>query len=282
MNIRRVIVCGAGTMGSGIAQVAAQHGQETFLYDLSPEALEKAKAQVYGSWDGLVKKQRLSAEAAAAAQSRLHFTSDPAYTQPDLVIEAIVERTDAKVGLFKTLGASASAETIFASNTSSLSIDAIQDALPFPERVIGVHFFNPAPLMKLVEIVAGSKTDPSIAPVLDELLKTWGKVPVHCKDSPGFIVNRVARPYYLEALQMAEEGGIDFETIDRLTEASGFKMGPFRLMDLIGNDINLAVSQSLYDACGHPLRFKPSPIQQAAVSRGDLGRKTGKGYYTYS
>jgi 3-hydroxybutyryl-CoA dehydrogenase len=290
MNIHQIIVCGAGTMGSGIAQVAAQNGQKTFLYDLSPEALQKAKDLIYASWESLVGKQRMSPEAMAAARANLHFTGDPACTSADLVIEAIVEKTEAKISLFKTLAASAHDETIFASNTSSLSIDTIQQALPFGERVTGLHFFNPAPLMRLVEIVAGKQTDPRIGAILDTLLRNWGKVPVHCKDSPGFIVNRVARPYYLEALQLAEEGameggpggGPDFATIDRIAEASGFRMGPFRLMDLIGNDINLAVSKSLYEACDHPPRFKPSPIQEAAVARGELGRKTGKGYYTYS
>jgi 3-hydroxybutyryl-CoA dehydrogenase len=135
--------------------------------------------------------------------------------------------------------------------------------------------------MKLVEIVEGKQTDPRLAPILDRLLRRWGKVPVHCKDSPGFIVNRVARPYYLEALRLMEEGGMDFETVDRIAEASGFRMGPFRLMDLIGNDINLAVSRSLYEACDKPLRFKPSPIQEAIVAKGEFGRKTGKGYYAY-
>jgi 3-hydroxybutyryl-CoA dehydrogenase len=282
MSIHQIIVCGAGTMGSGIAQVAAQNGETTFLYDLSPQALEKAREQICGSWKSLVDKRRMSSEAMEQALANLHFTSDPACANADLVIEAIVEKTEAKIDLFKTLAASGTGETIFASNTSSLSINTIQQALPFGERVIGLHFFNPAPLMKLVEIVTGRLTSPHLAPILDALLRNWGKVPVHCKDSPGFIVNRVARPYYLEALQLAEEGGMNFETIDRIAEASGFRMGPFRLMDLIGNDINLTVSRSLYDACDRPLRFKPSAIQEAIVAKGELGRKTGKGYYTYS
>lgn len=282
MSIQQVIVCGAGTMGSGIAQVAAQNGAATFLFDLSPQALEKAREQIHASWKSLVDKQRMSPQEMERARTNLHFTGDPAGVKADLVIEAIVEKPEAKIALFKTLAAAGAGNTIFASNTSSLSIDAIQQALPFGERVIGLHFFNPAPLMKLVEIVTGAQTDPRLPPLLDKLLRSWGKVPVHCKDAPGFIVNRVARPYYLEALQLAGEGGTDMETIDRIAEASGFRMGPFRLMDLIGNDINLAVSRSLYDACGHPLRFKPSPIQEAIVAKGELGRKTGKGYYTYS
>jgi len=282
MNIHQVIICGAGTMGSGIAQVAAQNGQETVLYDLAPSALEKAKIAIYASWKTMVEKQRLTATQADEACKNLRFTSTVSGLRADLVIEAIVEKLEAKINLFQSLASCGHNETIFASNTSSLSIHAIQQALPFPERVAGLHFFNPAPLMKLVEIVQGPHTNPGVLAALDVLLRKWGKVPVHCKDAPGFLVNRVARPYYLEALHLVEAGLGDFASIDRIAEATGFRMGPFRLMDLIGNDINLAVSISLYEACGKPPRFKPSPIQEATVTKGDLGRKTGKGYYTYS
>ncbi|TDW99991.1 3-hydroxyacyl-CoA dehydrogenase NAD-binding domain-containing protein [Dinghuibacter silviterrae] len=279
MSPLSIIVCGAGTMGSGIAAVAARFGHETFLFDLEPAALSKAAQGIKASWQGLVDKGKMSAEEKAAAEKRLHLCSEVPAAGADLVIEAIVERLDAKIQLFQSLRASK--DTIFASNTSSLSINSLQDALPEPGRVAGLHFFNPAPVMKLVEVVAGSKTDPAVVETLERLVRSWDKVPVVCKDAPGFIVNRVARPYYLEALRLAEAGVGDFATIDRLLESTGFKMGPFRLMDLIGNDINLAVTRSLYTALQHAPRFTPSPLQEALVSRGDLGRKTGQGYYAY-
>lgn len=279
MSIQQIIVCGAGTMGSGIAQVCAQAGHETFLFDQSSEALRAAEARMHTVWRGLVDKGRMSDADFAAAVGRLHVLADPSSVRADLVIEAIVEKLDAKIELFKAF---ALPEAIFASNTSSLSINAIQEALPYPERVAGMHFFNPAPLMKLVEIVRGAKTAAPVTATLEALVRSWGKVPVHCADAPGFIVNRVARPYYLEALHMVNTGAAGFEDIDRLTEATGFRMGPFRLMDLIGNDINLAVSRSLYEAFPQALRFKPSPIQEEMVARGELGRKSGKGYYSYT
>lgn len=282
MHIQEIIVCGAGTMGSGIAQVAARYGHQTYLYDKAPEAVRAAQHRITESWKGMVEKQKMSPEAFAEASRCLHFIDNTPPVAADLIIEAIVERLDAKIDLLRSLSGNCHTETILASNTSSLSIATLQDALPNPERVAGMHFFNPAPVMKLVEIVSGPKTGPEVAHTLERLALGWGKVPVLCRDAPGFIVNRVARPYYLEALRLVEEGAGDFSTIDRIAEASGFKMGPFRLMDLIGNDINLEVSRSLYEAYDHAPRFRPSPIQEAAVANGDLGRKTGKGYYTYS
>ena len=264
MAIHTIIVCGAGTMGSGIAQLAARYGHTTYLYDLDAAALARAKTAVAKRLD-------------EAAMSRLSFTDKAPEEKADLVIEAIVERLDAKIALLKTL---AQDDAILASNTSSLSINALQDALPGPERVAGLHFFNPAPVMKLVEVVSGRQTDPAVADALCALVRGWEKVPVQCSDAPGFIVNRVARPYYLEALRLAEAGGA-YESIDRICEATGFRMGPFRLMDLIGNDINLAVTRSLYEASGMAPRFMPSRLQEETVERGDLGRKTGKGYYPY-
>jgi 3-hydroxybutyryl-CoA dehydrogenase len=274
-----IIVFGAGTMGSGIASVAARYGHETFLVDLDPAALERAAQGTKNAWQGLVDKGKMTPEEKAGAEKRLHLRTEVPSSGADLVIEAIVERLDAKIQLFKNLPASR--ETIYASNTSSLSIDRLQDALPEPGRVAGLHFFNPAPVMKLVEVVAGSKTDPTVVETLERLVRSWDKVPVVCKDAPGFIVNRVARPYYLEALRLVEAGAGDFSSIDRILESTGFKMGPFRLMDLIGNDINLAVTRSLYTASHDAPRFTPSPLQESLVSRGDLGRKTGKGYYSY-
>jgi len=199
----------------------------------------------------------------------------------DLIIEAIVEKQEAKLDLFHRLAEYNDDQTIFASNTSSLSITALAEQLPHPQRVAGLHFFNPAPLMKLVEVIQTKHTDDAVIRTLLEISRQMGKTPVLCKDAPGFIVNHVARPYYLEALRLLEEGAADYATIDDIMEASGFKMGPFRLMDLIGNDINYAVSCSVYQAMGKPLRLQPSPIQEQKVKDGELGRKSGKGYYTY-
>ena len=198
-----------------------------------------------------------------------------------MVIEAIVEKPEIKIGLFNQLAEVNHSEVVFATNTSSLSVTAIAEKVVRPQRVIGMHFFNPATIMKLVEVVTTPFTNQQTTDIIAGLAKQMGKTPVMCKDAPGFIVNHVARPYYLEALRLAEKGISDYDTIDRLLEASGFKMGPFRLMDLIGNDINYAVSCEVYEALGQPERLKPSPIQKEKVSKGDLGRKTGRGYYEY-
>jgi 3-hydroxybutyryl-CoA dehydrogenase len=277
----RILVCGAGTMGSGIAQVAATAGFTTLLYELNPQVLEGAKERLRRSLEGLVEKGRLTAEKKDAIWQRLQFTSDLDECQADIVIEAIIEKREAKVELFNRLAAINGERTVFASNTSSLSITSIAEGLTHPERVAGLHFFNPAPLMKLVEVVRGRHTSDEVADLLTELTRSFGKEPVHCTDSPGFIVNRVARPYYIEALRQAEAGLASFETIDRLLEARGFRMGPFKLMDLIGNDVNYAVSCSVYEQLGRPERLKPSPIQEEKVARGELGKKTGQGYYRY-
>jgi 3-hydroxybutyryl-CoA dehydrogenase len=229
----------------------------------------------------LVDKQKLAPEAKDATLQRLRFTSQIADCRADVVIEAIIEKPEIKVSLFNELAAINTPETIFASNTSSLSISDIARQIARPERVAGLHFFNPAPLMKLVEVVQAEQTSDAVVAQLVQLTKSLGKVPVVCKDSPGFIVNRVARPYYIEALRIAEEEQVDFETIDRLLEARGFRMGPFKLMDLIGNDVNYAVSCSVYEQLGHPERLKPSHIQKEKVEAGELGKKSGKGYYSY-
>lgn len=280
-RIQTICVCGAGTMGSGIAQVAAQSRYRTILFDLNEAVLEKAKASVNKNLSVLAEKGKISAEEKDTIYNSILFTNNINDCVADLIIEAIIEKIEAKVDLFTQLAAINNEHTIFASNTSSLSVTAIAGRTPHPERVIGMHFFNPAPLMKLVEIVNTASTGKEITDTVYTLTKQFGKIPVICKDAPGFIVNRVARHYYLEALKLAELGIADFETIDAVLEAAGFKMGPFRLMDLIGNDINFAVTTSLYEACGLPVRFKPSPIQEAKVKTGELGKKTGKGYYSY-
>ncbi len=281
-SISTICVIGAGTMGSGIAQVAAQNGFYTLLFDINKEVLEKAKTSVQKNLQYLVDKQKISAEEKETIYSRIQFITDTNDCLADVVIEAIVEKVEAKVAIFNQLAEINHSEVIFASNTSSLSVSDIQAKIVHPERVVGMHFFNPAPLMKLVEVVKGNQTTDEVAQTIYNLCKELNKTPVMCKDAPGFIVNRVARHYYLEAMKLVENGIATFEDVDTIMEASGFKMGPFKLMDLIGMDVNLSVSQSIYEAFNKEERFKPSPIQIDKVEKGDLGKKTGKGFYTYN
>ncbi|HEY0733211.1 MAG TPA: 3-hydroxyacyl-CoA dehydrogenase NAD-binding domain-containing protein [Chitinophagaceae bacterium] len=281
MTIDSICVCGAGTMGSGIAQVMAMAGYPTILYELNEAVLSKAKQSINHSLDKLVEKNKLKEEEASETLNRIVFTRDIRTCQADLVIEAIIENMDAKVSLFQQLDTINNDHTIFTSNTSSLSITDLGKRLRNPGRVAGLHFFNPAQLMKLVEVVRTEDTKQEVVDTLVEITKKAGKNAIVCKDSPGFIVNRVARPYYIESLRLAEEGIADFATIDALLENQGFKMGPFKLMDLIGNDVNYAVSCSVYDQLEQPERLKPSYIQKDKVEKGELGKKTGKGYYDY-
>jgi len=279
--INTIVVCGAGTMGSGIAQVAAMGGYSTLLYDVDANMVEKGRVAIEKSLQTLMEKGRLTSDAQQAATSRLRYSTTIADCIADLIIEAIVERPEIKTGLFRQLAELNTPDTILASNTSSLSLTELAGAIPRPDRFVGMHFFNPAPLMKLVEVVTTVHTSPAIKQTVVEVAKQMGKTPVVCRDSPGFIVNHVARPYYLEALRLVEQGLADIGTVDTLMEAAGFKMGPFRLMDLIGNDINFTVSCSVYEAMGRPLRLRPSSLQEQKVKEGALGRKTGKGYYRY-
>jgi 3-hydroxybutyryl-CoA dehydrogenase len=281
-SIQTICVCGAGTMGSGIAQAAAQSGFYALLFDVNPSILQKAKASIEKSLQSLTDKNKLTAADQQSIISRIAYVSDINDCIADIIIEAIVENPDAKAGLFNQLAEVNHSETIFATNTSSLSVAAIAAKVIHPERVAGMHFFNPATIMKLVEIVKAPQTGEAVVQAIYDLALQMGKTPVHCKDAPGFIVNHVARPYYLEALRLVEQGLCDVETIDTVLEAAGFKMGPFRLMDLIGNDVNYAVSCSVYEAMGRPARLQPSFIQEEKVKTGALGRKSGKGYYDYT
>ncbi|MBI1343993.1 MAG: 3-hydroxybutyryl-CoA dehydrogenase [Terrimonas sp.] len=274
-------VCGAGTMGSGIAQNLAAAGFPTILYELNPVVLDNAKLQMERNFQKMVDKGKMQTDEKAAALDRLVYTSDLKDCMADIIIEAIVEKLSVKTELFNQLAAINSPTTRFATNTSSLSVNRIASAISHPERFIGMHFFNPAPIMKLVEIVLGEQTDEDTRLAITALARSMGKIPVLCKDAPGFIVNRVARPFYIESLRLAEETGLDIETIDTVLEDRGFRMGPFRLMDLIGNDINYAVSVSVYEQMHQPERLKPSYIQKEKVEKGELGKKSGKGYYTY-
>jgi 3-hydroxybutyryl-CoA dehydrogenase len=281
-TINTIAVCGAGTMGSGIAQCAAQHGFFTILFDLNEDVVAKAKANIEKSLDGLVAKEKITADKAQSVKSNIKYTSDLQEVLADVIIEAIIEKAAAKVALFNQLAEINHGEVIFASNTSSLSITEIAQQVLHPHRVVGMHFFNPATIMKLVEVVQTSLASPEAIDIILYLCKELNKTAVLCKDAPGFIVNRVARHFYLESLKQVELGHTSYADMDALLEATGFKMGPFKLMDLIGNDINYAVTESLYNACGQPKRFEPSPIQKEKVTSGKLGKKTGEGYYQYT
>lgn len=280
--IKNICVAGAGTMGSGIAMAAAQSGYNVTLYDTNETVLEKARLSITKNLDILVEKQKISSDQGKETIERVLFSSSINDCCADLVIEAIVEIADIKIDLFNRLASINSDETIFASNTSSLSINLLQKGILHPQRVAGMHFFNPAQIMKLVEVVKGEKTTDEVTDKLIQVCLQMNKTPVLCIDAPGFIVNRVARHYYLEAMKLVEKNIATFENVDTIMEASGFKMGPFKLMDLIGMDINLAVSRSLYDAFNKEERFAPSSIQIQKVAKNELGKKSGKGFYNYS
>ncbi len=278
-----VAVIGAGTMGSGIAQIAARRGHPVLLYDASEKAVEWGITRIGKDLERLTQRGKLSADERAAMAARI----TPVYNLEDLaparlVIEAIVENLEVKRQIFGQLERICGEEVILATNTSSLSITAIGAPLRRPQRLVGMHFFNPAPLMRLVEVVSGIDTDPPIAATIYATAAAWGKQPVHVKSTPGFIVNRVARPFYAEGMRILQEGAADAATIDAiLREAGGFRMGPFELMDLIGHDVNFAVTGSVFTAYFNDQRFQPSLLQQELVNAGYLGRKTGRGFHFY-
>ena len=279
--INTICVIGAGTMGSGIAQVAAQNGLYTLLFDINTEVLGKAKTAIEKNLQFLVDKQKITPAEKETIYSRIRFVNDTNDCLADVIIEAIIEKVEAKVSIFNQLAEVNHAEVIFATNTSSLSISEIQKDVVHPERVVGMHFFNPPQVMKLVEVVKGNQTADAAVQTIHALCKQMNKTPVLCMDSPGFIVNRVARHYYLESMKLVESGFATIENVDAIMEATGFKMGPFKLMDLIGMDINLAVSQSMYESFDKAERFEPSSIQIDKVAKGELGKKSGKGFYQY-
>ncbi|MEY3592206.1 MAG: hypothetical protein RLZZ38_1182, partial [Bacteroidota bacterium] len=277
-------VIGAGTMGAGIAQVAAQAGHKVVLTDNNAEQLLKAENQINTSLDKLVEKGKIAEAFAQEVKANLSY-SIHLYEHQDaaLVIEAIVENLTVKHELFKQLEQIVSQQCVLASNTSSLSIASIGACLQNPSRFLGIHFFNPATLMPLVEVIPGVATSAEITHSIETLITNWNKTVVVCKDTPGFIVNRVARPFYGEALRIYEEGLADFATIDwAMTQMGGFKMGPFTLMDYIGNDINYTVTETVFAAFYYDPRFKPSFTQKRHMEAGFLGRKTGRGFYDYS
>ena len=277
-------VVGAGSMGAGIAQVASQAGHQVYLNDSNADALERAAKGHQKIFNRLVEKERLTLEEAKACAKRITYTQKlDDLKHCGLVIEAIIEDLDIKQGLFQELEIICDDDAILASNTSTLPIVAIGGKLKDPSRVVGIHFFNPAPLMALVEVIPSMLTRGGLADEMKDLMKAWGKVPVIAKDTPGFIVNRVARPFYGESIRILEEGIADEATIDwALKEIGGFRMGPFELMDLIGNDINFAVTSTAFESFFYDGRYRPSVIQQRLVEGGLLGRKSGQGYYDYS
>lgn len=276
-------VLGAGTMGAGIAQVAAQNGSEVVLVDLNQEMLTKAENNLDKVLARLVEKGSISEDEKINIQGRITYSTDVHdFKSSKIVIEAIVEKLEVKHSVFANLETIVSQECILASNTSSLSIASIGSVLKNSSRVIGIHFFNPAPLMPLVEIIPAVQTSHETLDFSKELIRSWKKVGVICKDTPGFIVNRVARPYYGEALKIYEEGLADFATIDwAMTTIGGFRMGPFTLMDYIGNDVNYAVTESVFASFYYDPRFKPSFTQKRHMEAGFYGRKSGRGYYNY-
>jgi len=281
--IETIGIVGAGTMGIGIAQIAAQNKHQVILYDHSDAQLEKAKSGLEKVLNRLVEKERISDNERNNILTRILFTNKINELWPcGLVIEAIVESIKIKHEVFTSLEDVVSEHCILATNTSSLSIASIGAALKTSKRIIGIHFFNPAPLMPLVEIIPAIQTNEQTTKTCKDLIAKWGKTVVLCKDTPGFIVNRVARPFYGEALRIYEEGIADFVTIDwALTEKGGFKMGPFTLMDYIGNDVNFAVTESVFKAFFYDPRFKPSLTQKRYAEAGFFGRKSGRGYYDY-
>lgn len=279
----RVAVIGAGTMGAGIAQVAATAGHEVVLIDVNQAALDRAASGLDRVLNRLVQKGRMAAEEADAVRDRIQYASEMAsVADAGIVVEAIVEDIAVKTDLFASIEGIVSGNTILATNTSSLSVAEIAAACSVPARVIGAHFFNPAPVLPLVEIVPALQTTADVVDATTGLIDSWGKTTVVAKDLPGFIVNRVARPFYGEALRILDERIADHVTIDwAMKEIGEFRMGPFELMDLIGNDINYSVTRTVYEAFYHEPRYRPSTTQLRMVQAGRLGRKSGRGYYDY-
>jgi 3-hydroxybutyryl-CoA dehydrogenase len=284
MTMTRIGIVGTGVMGGGIAQVAAAHGCTVELADISPEIVQRCLEEIGKRLDRLVEKGQLTGEQSEETRARLHSAAGPdSLANCDLILEAVSESVDTKMKVLGPIAAKAPPQTIFASNTSSLSITRIGQTIGMGRRMVGMHFFNPPVLMPLVEVIAGAESDPGIMEQVAALARSWGKTVVHAKDTPGFIVNRVARGYYLEALRMLGEGIATIDEIDRtMKQLGGFKLGPFELMDLVGIDVNYSVSTSVWEQLGRPARLAPHPIQAKLRQLGQLGRKKKHGFYNYT
>jgi 3-hydroxybutyryl-CoA dehydrogenase len=283
INHSQIGVVGAGAMGAGIAQVSAQAGYKTLVYDVSQDFIDRGLGRIRKFLQGSRERGKITGEQEEQILGRLQGSlklEDLGCS--GLVIEAAPENLQIKREVFQKLDTICNSETLLATNTSSLSVTAVATATKSPERVLGMHFFNPPPLMVLVEVIQGAQTDPACIEKAVEIVKRLGKTPVCAKDTPGFVVNRIARPFYNEALRLLDEGDASVETIDKIMkEAGNFRMGPFQLMDLIGIDINFTATDSLYQAFFHDPRFRPSPTQRKMFLAGQLGRKTGRGFYNY-
>jgi 3-hydroxybutyryl-CoA dehydrogenase len=277
-----IAVAGAGTMGTGIVQVLLQAGHKVCWYDANTESLKRASESLGKTFELLEAKGKISSGSGKNLLQKLVLLESAELLKGQIFIEAIIENAEAKKNLFQIVAKANPADTILCSNTSSIYITSIASAIPHPERIAGLHFFNPAPLMKLVEVIAGAATSEATVETLFNWINSIGKVAVKAEDHPGFIVNRLARPYYTESLRIVAENAAMPQQVDRLLESCGFKMGPFKLMDLIGNDINFEVTKSLYKAFHGEARYRPSAIQEQKVAAGHLGKKTGKGFYDYT
>ncbi|MEO7117733.1 MAG: 3-hydroxyacyl-CoA dehydrogenase NAD-binding domain-containing protein, partial [Candidatus Limnocylindrales bacterium] len=276
-------VIGAGTMGAGIAQVALQAGHEVLLNDIDEAAISRGRDRIADGLRRLVAKERITPADAILLLGRLRDAHglDAVALEADLVIEAALEDIELKRVIFGALDSAARPDAILATNTSALSVESIADATSRPDRVVGLHFFNPAPVMALVEVVAAPRTSSATVEAAVAFCTDAGKTTVVCADSPGFIVNRVNRPFTLEALRLVHAGKASIGEVDAVIEAAGYPMGPFRLMDLVGIDVNLAVARALFEAFHEEPRFRPSPLQESMVASNTLGRKTGRGFYDY-
>lgn len=280
-EIKTIAIIGSGMMGSSIAQVFAMAGYSTILFDVNQAALKKAKKLIENNLQSAVDKNKISEVSKKSILGKIKFSKTFTSLKAEVIIEAIVEKKEIKQELFQKLATINSSETIFATNTSSIPVTQIAFAVPYPERVVGMHFFNPAHIMKLVEVISGAVTASEVALTIKALAEKIGKTVVMAQDSPGFIVNRVARHFYVEGLKILEERITDIETIDALAESSGFKMGPFKLMDLIGVDTNFSVTSSMFEQFHFDSKFRPSRIQKKKIDAGHHGRKTKKGFYDY-